>query len=118
MKPKVLYKKHGLKEWDIYAYKPEALFIPVFDRSDHFHFACAKCREIVDVLMVERDDGYADTPTVYFYLRCPKCGSQGFRKIYLEDTGKHFLVFPKVVESLAKNPAEARPGIVTRRASK
>ena len=106
---KVIYKKKrehpGFKDGS---------FVPVFDQTDHFHFVCVKCHEVADVLWVERNDGYANTPTIYFILRCPKCGAQGFRKIYLEDSGKHFLMFPKVVELLAKNPAEAKPGIIRR----
>ena len=61
-------------------------FIPVFDDTDHFHFACSRCREIACVVMVERRDYYANTPTIYFYLKCPKCGAEGQRKIYLEDS--------------------------------
>ena len=65
--------------------------------------------------MVRRYDAYADTPTIYFYLRCPKCKMEGQRKIYLEDSGKHFLQFPVKTEYLAKTPEECQPGIIRRR---
>ncbi|MCD6421799.1 hypothetical protein J7L13_00415 [bacterium] len=87
-------------------------FIPVFDCTDHFHWACPKCKEIAKVLLVERNDSYANTPTIYFYLECPKCGGRGFRKIYLEDMGKHYLLFPETLIPLAKTEKEARSGII------
>ena len=87
-------------------------FVPAFDSTDHLAFACKKCKEIAEILLVERNNAYAKTPTIYFYLRCPKCGSQGYRKIYLEDRGKHWLVIAKTVEVLAQTTHEARGGII------
>lgn len=86
-------------------------FVPVFDNTDHFHFACGKCEEIAEVIMVRRYDKYARTPTIYFYLRCPKCRNEGQRKIYLEDRGKHFLQISTQTKLLAKSPKEAKPGL-------
>jgi hypothetical protein len=97
-----------------YAIGGEGNFTPVFDSTDHFHFACTKCKEIAEVIMVRRHDSYASTPSIYFYLRCPKCGHEGLRKIYLEDTDKHFLSFPTTYEHLAKDTTEAMPGIARR----
>ena len=109
MKP--IYKKRGIKN----PYKMEGntpAFVPVFDDTDHFHFACAHCEDIAEVVLVERNDAYAHTPTIYFYLRCLKCGTATFRKIYLEDHGKHFLQIPTRLKTLAKTAAEAQPGII------
>lgn len=86
-------------------------FIPVFDTTDHLHFACDRCREIAIMLQVKRDDSYANTPTIYFLMLCPKCGNCGIRKIYLEDAGKHYLSFPSDTELLAKTAEEAKAGI-------
>jgi len=61
-------------------------FIPTWDSTDHFHFCCADCGVMADVLEVRfypyREDGklYA----LFFYLGCPKCGATGQRKIYLK----------------------------------
>jgi len=108
----VIYQK--VKPDEAYLLKGDIhAFIPAFDSTDHLAFACKTCKEIAEVLLVKRDDSYAKTPTVYFYLRCPKCGSQGYRKIYLEDRGKHWLVIAKTVEVLAQTTYEARSGIIT-----
>jgi len=77
-----------------YYIRADGDFIPVFDSTDHFHFACSRCKEIACVVMVRRHDSYADTPTIYFYLKCPKCGAEGQRKIYLENEKGMFLLFP------------------------
>lgn len=102
VKPDVAYRVKG---------DPHA-FIPVFDSTDHMTLACKHCKEIAEILMVERDDSYARTPTLYLYARCPKCDCQGYRKIYLEDMGKHWLRFPKITELLAQTAEEARAGII------
>jgi len=115
MKPKIVYRNPNSKEDPFSLLTPQVSFVPVFDATDHFHFVCPKCREIADVLLVERDDSYAKTPTVYFHLRCPICGAKNFRKIYLEDTGKHGLLFPVEVKFLAETAKEMKPGIVKRR---
>jgi hypothetical protein len=91
-----------------------ASFSPVFDTTDHFHFACDECKEIATILQVERNDSYANTPTIRLLMLCPKCEKCGLRKIYLEDAGKHFLSFPKFIELLAKKPKEANAGIIKR----
>jgi C4-type Zn-finger protein len=93
---------------------PYIPFMAVFDQTDHFHFACPHCKEVAEVVKVERDDRYAHTPTIYFYLHCLKCGARNFRKIYLEDSGKHFLYFPSTIQLLAKNPEECKSGIIKR----
>jgi hypothetical protein len=113
MKSKIVYRRPGIEEPYVNV-KLESLFIPVFDQTDHFHFCCVKCKEIADVTLVERNDAYAKTPTIYFYLQCPKCGAANFRKIYLEDAGKHFLGFPTTIQLLAKNPEECKAGIIKR----
>ena len=107
---KIVYRYSEAKPFQGF-YIGDPIFVPVFDLTDHFHFVCARCKEISQVLSVIRDDSYANTPTIYFWLKCPICGAVGARKIYLEDQGKHFLAFPRTVELLAKNPREARPGI-------
>lgn len=55
------------------------------DCTDHFWFTCEKCGDRAEVKRVFRDDNYANTPTIYFYLKCPRCGITGQRKIYLEE---------------------------------
>lgn len=107
---KVIYKN---KKFDPenQSYGTSMAITPVFDSTDHMHFACGQCKEITTTLLVYRDDSYANTPTIYFLMRCPKCGKCGIRKIYLEDCGKHFMVFPSKVELLAKTPEEAKAGI-------
>lgn len=87
---------------------------PVFDGTDHLHFACQRCKEIVDILEVKRSDSYAQSPTIYFLGRCPKCRQGAKRKIYLEDIGKHYLHFPTTAEPLRKTPEEGKGGIIKR----
>jgi hypothetical protein len=87
-------------------------FVPVFDSTDHLHFSCRKCREIAIMLRVWRGDSYANTPTIYFLMQCPKCTHVGWRKIYLEDEGKHFLTFPVVAKLMAKTSEDTKSGIV------
>ena len=77
-----------------YYIKGDGDFIPIFDTTDHFHFACRDCQKLVEILMVRRHDAYADTPTIYFYMRCPKCGKEGQMKTYLEEDEGHFLRYP------------------------
>lgn len=87
----------------------DGTFVPVFDSTDHFHWACEKCKVLARVIMVKRDDTYAERPTIYFYLKCPKCGKEGQRKIYLDQTEKErgtlFLEFPVEITpiSMIKN---------------
>jgi hypothetical protein len=109
---KIIYTQ--IKRGQPYVIKAGGYFIPVFDSTDHFHFACQDCREIAEVIMVKRHDCYANTPTLYFYLHCPKCGKEDSRKIYLEDSGKHCMGIPSKMEPLAKTVDEAIEGIQTR----
>lgn len=84
-------------------------FVPVFDSTDHFHFACSKCKTIAGIVQVQRRDSYADTPTIYFYLVCPFCGLGGQRKIYLEKLDQKFLGIPTKVEALPLMESEHHP---------
>jgi len=64
-------------------------FVPTWDSTDHFNFACSKCKSASDILRVEvyPDRGFDEVSksgAIYFYLGCPKCGATGQRKIYLE----------------------------------
>lgn len=74
-----------------------AVFTPIFDSTDHLQFACSKCAEVATVILVRRDDTYANEPTVYFHLRCAKCSAMGQRKIYLEDQRGKFMQIPTAV---------------------
>lgn len=62
-------------------------FIPSWDSTDHFHFCCGDCGIMADVLQVMFYPRYAEDGKLYalfVYLGCPKCGTTGFRKIYLK----------------------------------
>ena len=61
-------------------------FLPTWDDTDHFHFVCAKCKGVADVLQVRFDTNYSKDVkyALFFYLGCRKCGSTGQRKIYLD----------------------------------
>jgi len=111
---RTVYRAPKVRDEDIGSLKRIGAFVPVFDSTDHFHFACQYCREIADILLVERDDSYAQTPTLYFHTECPKCKARGFRKIYLTDTGKHYMRLPIRTEMLATTPEEAQGGIIKR----
>jgi len=76
--------------------------VPVFDSTDHFAWACTKCKEIAQVKLVKRDDSYAQEPTLYFFLVCPKCETTTQKKIYLEDTDKSYLQMPTATELLGR----------------
>ncbi|RLI19017.1 hypothetical protein DRO54_09280 [Candidatus Bathyarchaeota archaeon] len=61
-------------------------FLPTWDGTDHFHFVCAKCKGVADVLAVKfcTDYGGGVKYALFFYLGCRKCGATGQRKIYLD----------------------------------
>ena len=65
-------------------------FIPTWDLTDHFHFCCAKCACIADVLQVRFYPNYVGDSkgtklyALFIFLGCPKCGATGFRKIYFK----------------------------------
>jgi len=59
-------------------------FTPTFDSTDHLYFASDCCKEPAEILLVKRNDAYANTPTLWITMQCPKCGKSGIRKIYLE----------------------------------
>jgi len=77
-------------------------FVPAFDDTDHFHWACEECEAIADVMHVERNDSYAGEPPLYFRLRCPQCGRTGQRKIYSADRDPHFMQIPAETRVLKK----------------
>ena len=104
---KILYRNTSLKIRPLLDFSQREHFVPVHDGTDHFSFACSTCREIANILMVERSDCYAHTPTIYFWLYCPVCHRRGFRKIYLEDTDKHQLRFPVETKLLANMTEDA-----------
>jgi len=94
-----------------YFYELSTAFTPVFDYTDRLHFICPQCKEIAIILRVKRDDSYTNSPTIYFFMQCPKCKNCGVRKICLEDIGKHDMVYPVEVELLAKLPEESQPDL-------
>lgn len=61
-------------------------FLPTWDETDHFHFVCAKCKSVADILQVRFDANYGKDVkyALFFYLGCRKCGATGQRKIYLD----------------------------------
>jgi len=67
-------------------------FIPTWDSTDHFHFCCADCNVMADVLQVDfypypiDAEGKIKIYALFFWLACEKCGSTGLRKIYLKPT--------------------------------
>ncbi|RLG97943.1 hypothetical protein DRO19_05070 [Candidatus Bathyarchaeota archaeon] len=64
-------------------------FIPAWDDTDHFSFACAKCGYMAEILSVEWRPDYKENGRLYailFFLKCPNCGATGMRKIYLQPT--------------------------------
>jgi hypothetical protein len=89
-------------------------FIPMWDETDHFHFCCANCKHAADVLQVDFDPRYAENGKLYalfIWLGCEKCGSTGFRKIYLKPsshlgqeafTSEQVLVFGKEKHAFAE----------------
>jgi hypothetical protein len=83
------------KDYGISAYPN---FIPVFSGTDHFHFACPKCKEVARILWVNLSEIHPCKP-IYFLLECPKCGNHSIRKIYLEEEGRdiHMLYPSKTV---------------------
>lgn len=64
------------------------LFLPMWDSTDHLHFACQKCKSVADVLRIKFNKKYSKPPNprfaLFFYLGCPNCGASGQRKIYLD----------------------------------
>ncbi len=67
-------------------------FIPTYDSTDHFHFACEDCETMLDVLQVDFSpypqdaEGKQKLYALLFYMGCPNCGKTGIRKIYLKPT--------------------------------
>lgn len=62
-------------------------FVPTWDSTDHFHFACPKCGYMADVLSVEFYPHYPKGKyALIFHLGCAKCGRTGTRKIYFKPT--------------------------------
>jgi len=76
-------------------------FTPTFDPADHLHFASDCCKRPAIILLVRRNDAYANTPTIWFTLQCPKCGECGIRKIYLELPGNLRMLYPTKAEMLS-----------------
>jgi hypothetical protein len=61
-----------------------AHFLPTWDSTDHFNFAC-DCGAIAEIVEVKyRPDYPVEEDTLFFYLECPKCGRTGQRKTYLK----------------------------------
>ena len=65
-------------------------FLPMWDSTDHLHFACQTCKSVADVLRIKFDAKYSKPPNprfaLFFYLGCPNCGRSGQRKLYLDLT--------------------------------
>lgn len=73
-------------------------FIPTWDSTDHFHFCCADCRVMADVLQAQflpypiDEMGKKKLYAIMLFLGCPQCGSTGMRKMYFKPTsfmGQH-----------------------------
>ena len=58
-----------------------ATFDLVFDGTDHFSFQCHGCRS--EARAEEVKAIRTESPTLYFDLRCTKCGALRTRKVYL-----------------------------------
>jgi hypothetical protein len=63
-----------------------AHFLPTWDTTDHFRFACEACKSVADVLAVRFCSHYDSEVkyALFFYLGCRKCGATGQRKIHLD----------------------------------
>jgi hypothetical protein len=67
-------------------------FIPTWDSTDHFHFCCADCRVMADVLQADflpypiDAEGKNKIFAIMLYFGCPQCGSTGMRKMYFKPT--------------------------------
>jgi hypothetical protein len=83
--------------------------VPVFDSTDHFHFACYGCKEICIILRVDVKD-YPETRTISFLMVCPKCGKCCIRKIHLNISDKDHLLYPVKVKSLLRIAKNASAG--------
>jgi hypothetical protein len=90
-------------------------FIPTWDSTDHFHFCCADCRVMADVLQARflpypiDEMGKKKIFAIMLFLGCPKCGSTGMRKMYFKPTsfmghhaytGKAELMFAQAKEAI------------------
>ena len=67
-------------------------FIPTWDTTDHFHFACEKCETMLDVLQVdfspypEDAEGKQKLYALMLFMACPNCKKTGMRKMYFKPT--------------------------------
>jgi len=54
-----------------------------YDTTDHFWFECSNCLIKAKITNIERKN-YDVMSTIYFYLKCPRCGKTAFKKVYKE----------------------------------
>lgn len=58
--------------------------VPVeFDNTDHFVFKCPDCDAVLEVCKVTTDlVTRRDGDVTRFFLKCPLCRGEGYRKVY------------------------------------
>jgi len=80
---KIIYKNKKIEFTGQLNFKDKILF----DRTDHFCFACNNCESHLDIYKVN-----IINQTLFFLTKCPNCKLQNARKIYL-DSKTNNLVF-------------------------
>jgi hypothetical protein len=84
-KARIIYRRVNAEiDWN-----KQSKFIPSWDSTDHFNFVCADCKTPADIITADFTPKMKGRPNtklscLLFILKCPKCGTVGIRRIYLE----------------------------------